>query len=129
MTERQMIEFIYSKVADKTLSFGCIWKDMDWDYVYYHSANIWISKDNPIKYLDWSIYPIKIIWHPVFIWDILSYFNTIWITAVVWTTGKIIWNKNKEWSCFEIEFNLTEPIEKQLLDSITKIYNLIKENE
>ena len=119
MNREEQIKAIYEKVADKTLSFGCVTQHTNprnWDT--FRHTFIW--DDRAIR--NWQVYGCscfeddEIIWHPVMIWDCLSYFNqrTIWVD---YTTKDILyfwWAKRK-------------PIEEQSDECIEFIYNLIKD--
>lgn len=59
-----MIQKIYKVIADKTLSFGCKFFHKGTGEIWRYSY-IWKDKDMT----KW----IKIIWHPVMIWDVLEF--------------------------------------------------------
>ena len=141
MTKEEMIKVIYEKIADKTLSKWCLLQEIVnkelcitilekldektnrfyWETTYktisryLSSLHWWVVysiSDTTISFIEkWY----KIIWHPVMIWDCLSYINyiTIWVD---YTTKDILifWTKKRK------------PIEEQSDDCITYIYNLIK---
>ena len=136
MTREEQIKAIYEKIADKTLSFGCKVKRRFWDYFSENRIvkpdiyNKWRFKVDwwwdsfPLWIVDLWVWLIQtrfsndelIIWHPVMIWDCLSYFNAKTI-GVDYTTNDILkfWTKKRK------------PIEEQSDETIEYIYNLIKE--
>lgn len=111
MNRKQKIDFIYEKIADKTLSFGCIirretgvWDILDFKIVQnrliefenwktrreiqlYHSNNnqVWIYTELDDK---------EIIWHPVMLGDVLDY---LWDKKWLMTIDRIIrhWKKKR----------------------------------
>jgi len=133
MTKQKMLEYIYDKIADKTLSFGCILKRIEkyetesetWIIINRNSiqknslillSDIW-KIDWKNKYTEVSKVMLEenifsIIWHPVMIWDVLEYErkNKIFLdekTIYLWK-------------------NLKNPIWEQTFECIEYIYNLIK---
>lgn len=110
MDKEEMIKVIYEKIADKTLNRWCKFNH-DW-IKFTHS---WDTNADEVileSIEEWTAY---IIWHPVNIWDCLSYFNykTIWVD---YTTNDIL----KFWD------NKRKPIENQTPECIEYIYNLLK---
>lgn len=120
------ISKIYENIADKTLSFGCKIKDdkkhnllEDCDIIYITQEFNWVYniafiKNKEVKYTTVNYKnEFKIIWHPVLIWDCLSYFNqkTIWFD---YTTNDILkfWTKKRKTlemqndDCIDYVFNL-----------------------
>lgn len=137
MNRQEKIEFIYEKIADKTLSFGCMfyegktrdkifrvsfverkWKDWRGVAPFYK----WICtgelpkiKTNKIYFLERSRISttfeqeIKIIWHPIMIGNILEYFYwDVRFSDFAW-----VWKK------------LKEPLEEQNDECIDFIYDIL----
>ena len=110
MTKEQMIDKIYEVIADKTLSFGCL---------------CIVDSMNPIKYrmCRWDERPkteiLKIIWHPVMIWDVLD-----WIES--WKSNSLqeFISDNITW-VIQLWKEKRKPIEEQELSCISYIYSLI----
>ncbi len=108
-TREQKIDFIYEKIANKELSFGCtlkpftFWLNSDVDYWRFVSDD-WIYQ--------WDIE--EIIWHPVMIWDVLNWWD-ININLLDDRFTKLI-------KCFTKK---DKPIEKQSVECIDYIYDLI----
>jgi len=179
MNKEQMIETIYERVADKSLTFGCkinyrkateferypwnlsnYWGDGRWEsndeWDFYI---LWIPKDrdnnilnklinltiNGFNEYDWWVpfliwdkktfsktimykdlykwikkWIIKIIWHPVMIWDVLDYISNLLISN--WEYLVLV-DKNK---ILKLWKNKRKPIEEQSIECIEYIYNLIK---
>ena len=117
MTREEQIKAIYEKIADKTLSFGCVTQHTNprnWDT--FRHTFIW--DDRAIR--NWQVYGCscfeddKIIWHPVMIWDVLDYYRgESWVNVGVLTILEK-WNYKRK------------PIEEQSDECIEFIYNLIK---
>ena len=129
-----MIKAIYEKIADKTLSFGC--KIIEWwsEYIFLYKKELDSSKNkyniylNPITNLEYNKSFIdKIIWHPVMIWDVLDY-----IDSMEFKHSKDFMKWRKEQYPVIIDTFLIDwehkrkPIEEQSSDCIEYIYNLIK---
>lgn len=120
MTKQERIDAIYEKIADKTLSFGCLLdhgfsESRLYRYTYLWQWYAWheqmmFNRDNE----SYEYYPsLKIIWHPVMIWDVLDYIQSkdilkdwIWYILMYW--------KDKR-----------KPIEDQPIECIEYIYNLL----
>ena len=111
MNKQEKIDFIYKKIADKTLSFGCIirretnvWDILDFKIVQnrliefenwktrreiqlYHSNSnqVWLYNELDDK---------EIIWHPVMLGDVLDY---LWDKKWLMTLDRIIrhWEKKR----------------------------------
>lgn len=129
MTREEQIKAIYEKIADKTLSEWCL-------YLYENKTHT-VRFQETLEHnflLEIKQWRIKIIWHPVMIWDVLDYIDR-----------NLFRNPSKyEW-VFEIDikarekcitslynyfiWNYKKPIEKLDDNAIEFIYNLIKDNE
>lgn len=126
MTKQDMIDKIYETIADKTLNFGCLVKDLNsktelyWKLVKYtkfkqdpNITNCYLkfNYSSELKILD--IHSSKIIWHPVLIWDVLDYLqgNNLLSECV-----EILWVRN----------NKRKPIENQSDFTIKYVYDLIQ---
>ena len=135
MIREEKIEFIYKKIADKTLNFWCSFKYKDKDFTEFRICCIkegwWI-----INWIEWwylkeafrenFINNTIIIWHPVMIWDVMAYFNeklyqtlnkTWWVWKYYWVNERIIilWFGR-----------MRRPIEEQSDDCIDYIYDLLQ---
>ena len=130
MNKQEMTEYIYSKVADKTLSFGCKvfhkWDDQSPNPIY----RIYTWDDT-----SWNMNNLnidKIIWHTIYIGNILQYilskkrsffFNNYPIEEVCsllegnWKDDKIFWN------------DFTKPINEQSEECIKYVCDLITSTE
>lgn len=151
-----MIKAIYEKIADKTLSFGCI---VYWAYDYENELEIlhlfrkcfysykWIYWDEIIP-INKDIYVLVDKWDETILNPIdYEYFNKDLENEAEWVIQWIIWHPvmiwdileelyKMEWSILDYKKQLlkidwlweykTKPIEEQSLDCITYIYNLIK---
>ena len=142
MGREEKIKAIYETIANKERTFGCnyIIKDRDWhEYevreTEWECVNLtyWDSYEVDEWYDSYDInYLVSIIWHPVMIWDVISYlrkpFNTFVEGMPVgrsWEVDSYIKNINSlltEW------INTRLPIEQQSDECIDFIYNLIKNN-
>ena len=124
MTKQQMIDKIYKVIADKEIEFWCkikfLWNDKhnlyyDWTY---------IEKDI-VYYKDWCLKDnIKLIWHPVMIWDVLD-----WLAKD--ESNNYLYIKDWDYSDVHREIMDTreekrKPIENQNIECITFVYNLIR---
>lgn len=148
MNKEQKIEAIYKEIANKELSFGCVvnWIDnMIYDFYYVWFTGFWNSGkmifqrkwwltnwDKSYKQIlseTFNRKKVKIIWHPVLIWDVLDY-----IKEEVWGNYKSIYINYIEFFKNENELKLEKlwknkrlPIESQSEECINYIYNLIGE--
>ena len=68
----KMIEAIYNKIADKTLSFGCKFLDSKWKE---HKCILAYDNDIICYWFTKKKHSSKIIWHTVMFWDCWEYFN------------------------------------------------------
>jgi hypothetical protein len=148
-----MLDIIYQKIADKTLSFWCklniIYDDMDkaifnWIYIWYESLevlwDIWYVYQKPV--VIWiqdktfmKVYSLNSCHYP---WDVKKHNETLF-------SDKIIWHPVMIWDCLDwisneytkyeyIDSNKIcnvwkdkrKPIESQTYDCIEFIYSLIK---
>lgn len=139
MNKLEKIDAIYDKIADKTLSFGCILKTRLWWNVrytgekYYSNSMYgsyikWNEEYNDhwiaIVIADWSQLIISaIIWHPVMIWDVLD-----WIEEKYPLIGdyesihdKLLWHDSKSRERDEKR----KPIEDQSDECVAFVYSLI----
>lgn len=109
-TKQDMLDKIYEVIADKTISNGCKYTFW-WDIfqVCLHS----------VESCKKSLWDIKIIWHPVMIWDVLDWFYmNIELPIRDWreTCDIILLERNIK----------RKPIEKQSDECIEYVYNLCK---
>ena len=65
MNKKKMLNVIYKKIADKTLSYGCKFTDI--------YTGLWIIDCTDTIKSNISKGSCTIIWHPVMIWDVLDY--------------------------------------------------------
>ena len=118
MEKEIMIKAIYEKIADKTLSFGCV-------YSYY--SNEWNLLYDTIIDTICNEWIVDIIWHSVMIWDVLDYIDSIEFNH---PNGFIKWNQEKYPIIIDTLFTdwdyKRKPIEEQSEECIEYIYNLIK---
>lgn len=141
MNKQQKIDVIYEKISDKTLSFGCIYLDRERRKCTYYPCttihkdtnDLWNFYWHYYEVEDWeNIWYIKIIWHPVMIWDVLDFIEKLdqwlWEDHIkVWssvrhkfdTKTKIIGDKRK---------HKRLPIDEQSEECIAFIYNLIQDD-
>lgn len=136
-TRQDMIDFIYDKVVNKELSFGCRWINI------YTQTQIEICASNVLwwnfyslcKDIDWvhkTHYPhtsqiIKVIWHTVLILDIMDYLEKNSLSEYIdWVTFDEVWNI-KEVDNYLIKYynNKRLPLESQSDKCIEWIFNLI----
>lgn len=132
ITKEKMLEVIYEKIADKTLSFGCkveIEYDQDHhcysDYVNIDKNTYWKQDEygsDIEKAEDYEIDKDRTIWHPVLIWDVLDYKD---YDIKSWNDDD--WDLIKNIIYFWKEKR--KPIENQSEECIEYIYNLINKNE
>lgn len=134
-----MISYIYLKVADKTLSFGCKCEYQNWNksIIVWKALKLWqiniaykwfdvTEKDeifewcniNNFSKIEVSPEEIKIIWHPVMIWDILDYF--IWNKEL--NLNRLIWQNTIFWLLNSWK-EKRKPIENQSDKCIEFIFN------
>lgn len=144
-TRQEKIKAIYKEIANKDLTFWCkFWakKEISWVNItfekWFEFTLIKSRKDENILYADkdfwWPLYltdfefeNLEIIWHPVMIGDVMTYFNeklsqtldkTWWVWKYYWVNERII----------ILWFNkMTRPIEEQSDGCIDYIYDLLKE--
>lgn len=125
MTKQDMIDKIYEKIADKTLSFGCRIRR------YYNQDDTFLYIEDYRSYTEYGIiwwinkrfYKLKtdpiefwkniIIWHPVLIWDVLDYLQS---NLLLSECVEILWLRN----------NKRKPIEEQSESTIKYVYDLIQ---
>lgn len=127
-----MLNAIYEKIADKTLSFGCKCWIHEPDAWCNTMINIWTIKKETLfskKYVEafWHkadrkiIYEnYEIIWHPVKLGDVMDYFEKLpneKIIKILQETEKIflLWQEKRK------------PIEEQSNECVEFVYNLISE--
>ncbi len=124
MNRKQKIDFIYKKIADKTLSFGCVVK---WEEAYYTILELipgpvnWIKRAEVMNWYRWygkfwpvTLIPIgeyKIIWHPVMIWDVLKWIDKNCVNWVLTCSkcGSEVWYEDwiaycSDWDCDNDKF-------------------------
>lgn len=145
MTREQMIEAIYEKVADKTLSFGCYVKNLThhkynkaiYCYKWWQKEHFVYQRDNWEIDKWWAWYfDFEIIWHSVMFWDFISYLD-----ETVWQDRLIDWEWKKITEGFDYYQTLKKisilwehkrkPIEDQSSDCIEFVFdnlNLWKQN-
>ena len=128
ITKELMIKAIYEKIADKTLSFGCKYNHTSEMYFIWFITP-WIAEFDRAYWVKLSKTDIKrnTIWHPVMIWDVLDYIDSIEFNH---PNDFIKWHKEKYPIIIDVLFNDWEnkrkPIEEQSEKCIEWIYNLIK---
>lgn len=133
MELKEKIDFIYEKIANKDLTFGCkIFHKVDWKRSFKariitdkiekdYGTFYWVKLEfeNSITWLQEK--EMEIIGNPVMLGDVLDWiydnemtlFEDTWINHIIDTTIKLwIWN-------------LRKPLEDQSDDCIDFIYNLI----
>jgi len=133
MTKQEMIDKIYEKIADKSLTFGCkiqykdlYWKDkldvilLDDDIIHY------INTYWEIKHWHWCDYDFnnwkyKIIGHPVMLWDVLDYLEKEKQLHPTW-----LFFKELSLEIMKVWKDKRKSIDEQSEETITYIYNLIK---
>ena len=138
MTKQEKINYIYEKIADKTLSFGCkvSWYKRYWrlacnpSYVDDCEELVFIHEDWVIEtYTKWSNTDFKIIWHQVMIWDVLDYIEKKKYKSDTEIFGfRNFWYSEKQIDILLEWKNKRTSIENQSDDCIDYIYNLIKQN-
>lgn len=136
MNKQEMIEAIYDKIADKTLSEWCniinnrikskkkskIVRIKYWWISFISCDSHSIYKEKMI----WFDKYHKIIWHPVMTWDVLDYlYNNSSICSsklygevldrIVWRTTSDLWEDKRK------------PIENQSKECIIYVFNLIND--
>ena len=141
MNREDKIYKIYEVIADKTLSFGCKYKDIYWRIKCYVNK-AWYEKIRYLTIKDENSHQNligesteghieKIIWHPVMIWDVLDWIDLNSNREDVWD-----WHKSRK---LETHRKLVvavynyfiwwyrKPIEAQNQDCIDFIYWLIED--
>ncbi len=132
MNKEEIIEAIYEKIADKTLSFGC-WCIVE-KFVSKRQICSMVYQDdkNDMNYFytkeKWNVYIEDIIWHPVMIWDVLYYieqnaWNNKWLVNI-WWLDEIY--RDYDWMLFDLWEDKRKSIENQSKKCIEWVYNLIK---
>ena len=131
----EMIKFIYSIIADKTLSQWCkiYFEDIvpHDRIIVYNEWNKKFSLDwlTPTIIMDYQINPrrTRIIWHPVGIWDVLDYnYNNFLQQWNDWTPFWEFWYyQDIAKDIFDNWKFKRKPIENQSEECIEYIYNLI----
>ncbi len=140
-----MIDKIYEVIADKTISFGCNYFDRDGNLcTYYPLTRIYKDTNDLWNFYwhyyiseDWkNVWYIKIIWHPVMIWDVLDWIYSdkyehnkekCKIHDFKWEYEDFFW-----WLWVEVmilaerRWHKRKPIEDQSEECIEFVYNLIK---
>lgn len=136
MERKEMIQAIYEKVADKTLSFGCMIKIWNSNVSYIVLWNpyknnddlwYWVHKE-PVYWecLYWDISShrndIEIIWHKVMLWDFLDYIEKIKDKKQLESTEYYAWLY--DYICIKWEHK-RKPIEEQSNECIKYVFDLI----
>ena len=144
-TRQEKIDFIYEKIARKELKFWCklqvkkrisfwnitfekwfefilITSRKDYNVVYINES-FWYT----LTFTDFEFEDLKVIWLPVMIGDVMTYFNeklsqtlnkTWWVWKYYWVNERII----------ILWFNrMKRPIEEQIDGCIDYIYDLLQE--
>ena len=119
-TIEETLDQIYQVIADKTLSIGCEVtikpQDQYWNIVHY-------------RIIRWDERPLEeicaIIWHPVMIWDIISYIKDNHSSRYWEHIVKLLWIKNSK----GVRTDLRKPIEKQPDSCIDYVYSLLSSNQ
>jgi hypothetical protein len=143
MNKEQMIDVIYDKIADKTISFGCLYEwenhhiEIFWKWIY-RAKRQW-QKITEEEFFEKDSKHTKIIWHPVMIGDCLDWIekNTQWwlwayydwcIPSEDLSSLCIEWISLDNWKTFywNLRKEKRKPIEYQSDECIEYIYNLIK---
>lgn len=117
MTKQKKLDAIYEAMADKTLSQWCkvfYWEDLI-------VGDVVLTFDDELAYrpvIESIIEPevYEIIWHPVRIWDVLDYWDTI----------AYLYPERTEYTILYKWGNKRLPIDEQSDDAISFVYNLIK---
>lgn len=149
MERQEMIDKIYEKIADKTLSFGCKCKYDIWEksVIIWKPYNIWkisisykwhdVSEDDDIYSFDnqknmnnFSTLEVEkenllIIGHPVMIWDVFEYIWNINLKNSIWKED-IVWIHNHKVMVDKLWKEKRKPIDEQSEECIEYVYNLIK---
>lgn len=124
LTSQQKIDAIYEKIARKDLEFWC-WLDSGRNDWYLLDTSRYLVEKSEWKYKLYESYTknkitdiIKIIGHPVMIWDVMDYLDNLppeELLKIIEETEKIfyIWKYKRK------------PIEDQSDDCISFIFNLI----
>lgn len=131
-TKEEMIDYIQSIVADKTLSFGCRFITLNDNEI--HTDNWkWIYNTDCVYYdIGWKSEPIdmwnyEILWHPVRPHHILIRWIKNWeFIAIEWLDECFIfiWSHHTWYSRY-----LEKPLSEQPEETISEIFNLVKEVE
>jgi len=142
MTKQEMINAIYEKIANKELSFGCLFiNPNNWDYsdcqrkiftreydwhIYYKTS--YGSTWEDVQDRNYFTSTGKIIWHLVMIWDVLEYWD--WKYSYPQHPDVICPPHDTSYSSpediiLELWKKKRLPIESQQEECIEYIYNLI----
>ena len=132
MTREEKIEAIYKEMANKEVSFGCRCRINDGeDVIFIRENKTWsylsIRENEEFTVSLW--YTPEIIWHPVMIWDVISYlrkpFNEFIESKPVgenWLVDRYFNDMNNllvKW------FDTSLPIDEQDDECVDYIYSLI----
>ena len=130
-TRKEMLDFIYKKVANKDLSFGCKLLNPHSKQILKFSKR---SSYNPKENIEavsvyWNYLIIikkdlfEIIWHDVLIWDV---FNWTWWNIY---SCEDCWSISRNAEIFKLWEYKCKPIDDQSDECIEYIYNLLKNYE
>lgn len=122
LNKEQKIDRIYEVIADKTLSFGCkvfMWDpNVPYEYVVKNQWPVFGLFLNRYNKYNWvPSWIVKVIWHPVMIWDVLDWLQkstpedaTIHNpnTLKLYSKPEMEkWYKHHEWDMYVPENNIT----------------------
>ena len=122
MTQEEKLKFIYKKVVNKELTFGCkvyvvesTWP-LNWIVVDSREDEVDICRENWEATREKNNPNIKVIWRPVYIWDVLGWLDNIFIKLL---------NEREDWGTLlkgtdaitlrliTVWANKNEPLDKQ----------------
>jgi hypothetical protein len=131
MKEYKIIDAIYKEIANKELSFGCIWQMQDWRTFKYCAFDNWLwlkekmlkvsfGEDRSVVEL-FSDVKFTIIWHPLMIWDVLDWIDEKFDNPFKFAeySVKLIWI----WKQTRL------PVEEQSEELIDYLYKLLWNNQ
>ena len=130
-TKEKMLEVIYEKVADKTLSFGTktFSERQNKDFIFLNNSTnddmgYFLYKDKNENFqISWAFFKdMKIIWKPIMFWDMIDFIENIFCLFVVRIKTDNI-HILKLWKAKR------KPIEEQSIECIEYCYNLIINHE
>lgn len=139
MIREEKIEFIYKKIANKDLNFGCLFKYKDKDFAEFRICCIkegwWI-----INWIEWGglkaafrenfINNTIIIWHKVMIGDVIDFIKKNNIRYSSSDIDNYFWiSKSSQYIFEQLWKNLTAPIEYQSNECIDFVYSLLEKKD